>query len=180
MTPQLAVAPHFHLAGAWAERVSVADGAGWRAPHEGELTQLAVAPTTRQELAECVCLFSLPAHLCKAFWSMLEQQVARGDGDFVSFAAEVARFLAFKLLPAPEGAAFELVLRMAGGAFDGSGLWGVVNLADEPAFVTWPALRLRLGPGEGCRVPAGLTLDLLPQGEEPAVLLVVRLAGFPA
>ena len=60
-------------------------------------------PTTREELAERVCLFSLPAHLCKAFWSMLEQQATRGDGDFVGFAAEVAPFLTFKLLPPPEG-----------------------------------------------------------------------------
>ena len=159
------------------ERVSVADGPGWRAPQEVELPQLVVEPTTREELAECVCLFSLPAHLCKAFWSMLEQQATRGDGDFVSFAEEVARFLAFKLLPPPQGAAFELVLRLADGAFDSGGLWGVVNLADEPAFVAWPGLRLRLGPGEGCRVPAGLTLDVLAESEEPAVLVVVRTSA---
>lgn len=177
MTPQLVVAPHFHLAGTWADRLLVADGVGWRAPQEGELAQLVVEPRTREELAACVCLFSLPAHLSRAFWSMLEQQATRGEGDFVSFAAEVARFLAFKLLPPPEGAAFELVLRVAGGTFDAGGLWGVVNLADEPAFVVWPALRLRLGPGEGCRVPAGLALDVLPQGEEPAVLLVVRASS---
>ena len=63
---------------------------------------------------------------------------------------------------------------MSGGAFDGAGVWGVVNLSDEPAFVSWPALGPSLGPGEGCRVPAGLTLDVLPPGEGPAVLLVVR------
>jgi hypothetical protein len=174
MTPRLTVAPHFHLAGTWAERLLVADDAGWRPAQDGELTQLLSEPKTREELAECVCLFSLPAHLSKSFWSMLEQQATQGDGDFVNFAAEVARFLTFKLLAPPEGAAFELVLRMAGGAFDGAGLWGVINLSDEPAFVAWPELRLRLGPGEGCRVPAGMAQDVLPSGDEPAVLVVVR------
>ena len=174
MNPPLAVAPNFPPAGAWPERLLVPDSDAWRAPEEAELAALVREPTTQKELAECACLFVLPAHLRLSFWQMLQRQAEHGDGDFVAFAAEVARFLAFKQLPAPAGAAFELVVQTARGAFDGAGLWGVANLGDEPALIAWPTLRLRLGPGEGCRLPGGAAPDVLPGGDDPGVLLVVR------
>jgi len=175
MNAALCLAPHFHLPGAWTDRLLVPEGDAWRAPNEAELAAIVREPRTREELAGCVCLFAIPAHLRSSFWSMLSRQAAEGDGDFVAFAEEVARFLAFKQTSPPAGAAFELVLRLAGGAFDGSGVWGVVNLADEPAFVAVAGLRLRLGQGEGCRVPPGTDLDVLPpEGEEPGMLLIVR------
>src|SRR5262249_32950138 len=128
------------------------------------------------ELAGCVCLFALPGHLRSSFWSMLERQATEGDGDFVAFAQEVASFLAFKQLPTPAGSAFELVLRPSGEPYHGAGTWGVVNLGEDRAFVAWPALRLRLGPGEGCRLPQGMPLDV-PPGQEADVLLIVREGG---
>lgn len=166
MKPTLAIAPHFHLAGGWADRLLVADG---------ELSAVVREPRTREELAGCVCLFSIPAHLRSSFWAMLARQASESDGDFVAFAQEVARFLSFKQLPPPAGSAFELVLHPAGGPYQGAGLWGVVNLGEGPTFVAWPGLRLRLAPGEGCRLAGGAPPEVLPpDGEEPDVLLVIR------
>jgi hypothetical protein len=178
MKPSLTVAPHFHLAGEWVARLLVSDGESWRAPDEAEIASLVSAPQTRDELAACVCLFALPGHLRSAFWSMLARQASGGDGDFVAFAAEAAGFLQFKQLPPPEGSAFELILRPAGAAFQAAGLWAVINLGEEQAVVAWPALRLRLGPGEGCRLPDGAAPEVLPPADDEAdVLLVVRAGG---
>lgn len=176
MSVTFTIAPHFHLAAPWAERILVADGPGWRVPTDDELKTLVRQPTTHEELAACVCLFALPAHLRSAFWAMLERQAAEGDGDFVAFAAEAARFLAFKQLAPPEGAAFELVVH-ANGLFDGTGVWGVVNLGDSTSIEV-EAVRVRLGPGEGCRLPNSVPLALVSgAGEEPDVLVVVRWAS---
>jgi hypothetical protein len=174
MRPAVTIAPHFHLAGAWADRLLIADGVNWRAPQDAELADLA-PEATPEHLASCACLFSVPAHLRSSFWAMLEKQGSADDGDFVGFSAEVARFLAFKMMPAPEGAVFELVLRMPGGEFNSGGLWAIMNLGDEPALLAWPELRLRLGPGEGCRVPDGWPTDVVPpENGEAGVLLLVR------
>jgi hypothetical protein len=95
--------------------------------------------------------------------------------DFGAFAAEVGRFLAFKELPPPERAVFELVLRAAGGKVEPRDLWAVVNLDDDPVVVGLPGLRLRLGAGEGARFPEGVAAELLPsEGDTPDVLLLVR------
>lgn len=150
-----------------------------RSPSSAARAALVREPRTAGGLAECVCLFSLPAHLLSAFWATLERQASDGDGDFAGFADAVARFPAFKQFPAPEGATFELVVRPADGAFDGRGLWGVVNLG-QPVPLAWPGLRLLLRPGEGCRPAQGLALDVLPpDGADPDVLLTIRGRPYP-
>ena len=108
---------------------------------------------------------------------MLSEQAAEGDGDFVAFADEMRRFLAFKELPPPADAVFELLVQDASGQVDASGLWALVNLGEEPVVLAWPELRLRLSPGEGCRVAAGLPPDVVPPAEEPEepnVLVAIR------
>lgn len=171
----VAVAPNFHLPGAAEGRLLVADGAGWRSPTEGEPF------ATPEQPSGLILLFALPGHLRASFWVMLEQ--AGPDADFDGFASEVQRFLAFKQLPAPERAVFELVLHGVGGTVEPSGLWAVVNLGDDPVVVGVPGLRVRLGPGEGSRLPAEIATEVIPpEGEAPDVLLLVRqpmLAGPP-
>lgn len=162
----VAVAPNFHLPDAPGGRLLVADGAGWRPSPEGEQSAL-VAPV------EPVLLFVLPGHLRSAFWAMLDQGGAAAEFD--AFALEVGRFLAFKQLPPPERAVFELALHGAGGKVEPGGLWAVVNLGDDPVVVGMPGLRLRLGAGEGCRLPEEVAAEVLaPEGETPDVLLLVR------
>src|SRR5262249_20365864 len=120
-----------------------------------------------------VLLFVLPGHLRSSFWGMLEQGGAAGG--FEAFASEVGRFLAFKELPPPERAVFELVLHGAGGKVEPRGLWAGVNLGEDPVLVGGPGLRVRLGAGEGGRLPEEVAAEVLPpKGDTPDVLLLVR------
>jgi hypothetical protein len=163
------VAPNFHLDTALTERLSAAEGA--------DLSGLAPATATRAEMGDCVCLFVLPGHLCSSFWGMLEcaQQAGGAPIDFDGFAAAVRGFLAFKELPPPKEATFELVLRQPEGEVDADRLWAVVNLSDVAAVLEVPGASLRLGPREGCRCPDGLPVRVLPpESEGPEVLLVIR------
>ena len=97
-------------------------------------------------------LFAIPAHMRARFWDMLGEQAAEGTGDFITFAADLRQFLVFKELPPPADATFDLLVQDAGGAVDPAGLWALVNFSDEPLLLDWPGVRLRLGPGEGCRI----------------------------
>src|SRR5262249_52822358 len=92
----IAVAPNFYLPGPPADRLLIADGAGWHKPSEGE--------RSAEPHGDAVLLFALPGHLRTSFWGMLEW--GGEAGEFDAFASEVGRFLAFKQLPAPEGAVF--------------------------------------------------------------------------
>jgi hypothetical protein len=185
---RVVVAPSFHLSFDGAERLRLAagverDGSGffpcgaWRPPDERELTMLLADPTvplSPQVLAEAFRLFRLPQHLCAAWWRLLEQAQAAGTTGlkgFDRFTADVAALLAFKEIPVPDEAAFDLILADAGQrsvfrpgsagglAFNlpettplpltdlppGSGLWGAINLGDGPAsllYVNQPARAL--------------------------------------
>jgi hypothetical protein len=167
------VAPNFHLPEAPAGRLLVADGAGWRPPSEDERSALALRSATPDAQSGQVLLFALPGHLRAYFWGMLEQGEAAAGFD--AFASEVGRFLAFKQLPPPEGAVFELVLQRAEGKVEPCGLWAVVNLGDDPVVVGVPGLRLRLGAGEGSRLPEDVAAEVIPpEGDASGVLLLVR------
>jgi len=146
----------------------------WRPPDEQEQAVLLPDPSlpfARQGLRDCLCLFQLPRHLRSTGWQMLEQAhetEEKRQAGFAAFAAEVARFLAFKDLPVPDGAAFELVVSKPGQrsshwngqppglAFNLDGatpvpvrdearrprLWGGINLGDEVTsllFLNLPA-----------------------------------------
>ena len=171
MRPTFAIAPNFQSTGGWMDRLLVPEGDGWRAPREEELAAL-VAETPRTDGA--ACLFVIPGHLRAKFWSMLSEEAAEGTGDFVSFADEMRKFLAFKELPPPAEAVFELLVQDAGGEVDTARLWSLVNFGDEPLLLAWPGVRLRLDPGGGCRLNAGLPPGVVPPAEEPNVLLVIR------
>jgi hypothetical protein len=148
----------------------------------------------REEVTGCLCLFVVPMHLRSAFWNLLVQAQEHGaispDG-FNAFAAEVARFLAFKELPLPGGAVFELVAHAPGQAapLTATCLWGLINLGETaPSLVffnmpgrddvapDYAPVRLQLEPGEGVRIPAEVLLgsDGLDQ-EQPDVLLLIRM-----
>jgi hypothetical protein len=208
---RLVVAPHFHLSGDWSRRVSLgtgvkpsAEGPGpqpsWRPASDEELTALVLdptQPTAREELADCLCLFTVPAHLRATFWGLLA--AAREQGEvppegFNAFVAQVAQFLAFKQLPVPVSAVFDLIVSSPGQApVPGSSpLWGLINLGEDPAslvFVNVPAedcppVRIALEPGEGLRFPRDGVLvssDSVDR-EQPDLLLVVRppAAATPA
>jgi hypothetical protein len=222
---RLVVAPAFHISLDSSQRILLGAGVEregdgfvprppWRFPEANELGLLFPDPSLleRQELRNCLCLFQLPQHLRSAWWRMVEQAQETGapqlDG-FAAFVAEVANFLAFKDIAAPEGAAFDLLVSKPGqqtvpfgltcnlGEARCSGLWGGINLGDEPTallFINllvgdiqaelarhpdYPPIRLRLEPGEGFRLPAGglLVAGCTLDKEEPDVLLLVRHRG---
>jgi hypothetical protein len=170
MRPAFAIAPDFHLLGGWSDRLLVADGGDWRAPREEELaTLVAEAPAPDTGL-----VFTVPAHMRARFWEMLGEEATEGTGDFVTFAADLRQFLAFKELPPSADAVFDLVVQDVGGAVDTAGLWGLVNFGDEPLLLEWADVRLRLGPGEGCRVGAGLLPSVGAATDEPNVMVAIR------
>jgi hypothetical protein len=219
---RLVVAPHFHLATDWLGRLSLgarveqtAQGLmaqpPWRLPSADELAVLLpdpTRPTARAELPGCLCLLVLPVHLRAAFWDLLARAPEPGAipaEDFSAFVAEIARFLAFKELPVPAGAVFDLVVTRPKPetCLAPAGLWGLINLGEDAASVVflnvpagevpagdYPPVRLRLGPGEGVRVPAGILLGTGTSGtsgtdeserDQPDVLLLIRLPpGAPA
>jgi hypothetical protein len=171
MRPTFAIAANFQIGGGWTDRLLVAEGGGWRAPREDELAALVVeAPRTDGT----ACLFVVPGHLRAKFWAMLGHEAAEGTGDFVGFADEMRQFLAFKELPPPAHAVFELLVQDVGGEVDTALLWSLINFGDEPLLLAWSGVRLRLGPGEGCRLDAGFPPGVVPPVEEPTVLLAIR------
>jgi hypothetical protein len=160
------VAPSFYLRIDWPRRLLLAAGveregaaffprSNWRPPDDREVDLL-----TRQGLADCLSLFQLPRHLFTAWGRLLERAGVSGEGrleGFDAFVADVAEFLAFKDLPVPEGAAFDLLVSTPGlrslprkgmapgltfslaahapypveGATRWPRLWGGVNLGEE-------------------------------------------------
>jgi hypothetical protein len=171
MRPTFAIAPNFQSGGGWTDRLLVAEGDRWRAPRADELAAL-LAETPRADGA--ACLFVIPGHLRAKFWTILSEEAAEGTGDFVAFADELRQFLAFKELPPPADAVFELLVQDADGEVDTGRLWSLVNFGDEPLLLAWPGVRLRLDPGEGCRLSAGFPPGVVPPAEEPTVLLAIR------
>ena len=171
MRPAFAIASNFHVSGGWLDRVLVAPNEGWRAPREDELAAL-VAEAPRTDGA--ALLFAIPAHMRARFWTMLSEQAAEGTGDFIAFAADMRQFLVFKELPPPADAVFELLAQDAGGKVNAAGLWALVNFGDEPLHLDWPGVRLRLGPGEGCRIDPSCPPGVVPPAEEPNVMVAIR------
>jgi hypothetical protein len=210
---RLVVAPHFHLAIDWPGRLALGarveravDGLvahpPWRPVSADELAVLLLDPSqpaARAELPGCLCLWALPAHLRTAFWDLLarapEPGVLPAEG-FDTFVAEIARFLAFKHLPVPVGAAFDLVVTRSGPAarLAAAAWWGLINLGEDAVSLVFlnvaaggvPAadylpVRLQLGPGEGVRIPAGMLLGTDGfERDEPDVLLLIRLPAADA
>ncbi|HWP14722.1 MAG TPA: hypothetical protein VNM46_03790 [Xanthobacteraceae bacterium] len=170
MRPAFAIAPDFHLSGGWSDRLLLAEGEGWRSPREDELAAL-MGESSEAESA--VLLFTVPAHMRGRFWEMLGEEAAEGTGDFVTFAADLRQFLAFKELPPPADALFDLVVQDVGGAVDTAGLWALVNFGDEPLVLDWPDVRLRLGSGEGCRTSTELPA-VAPPADDPNVMVAIR------
>jgi hypothetical protein len=170
MRPTFATAPNFQGSG-WTDRLLVAEGAGWRAPRADELAAL-VAEEPRTDGA--AWLFAIPQHLRAKFWDMLGEEAAEGTGDFVAFADAVRQFLAFKELPPPAEAVFELLVQDVGAEVNTARLWALVNFSDEPVLLAWPGVRLSLLPGAGCRLDTGFPPGVVPPAEEPAALLAIR------
>jgi hypothetical protein len=167
----VAVAPNFHLHGALADRLLIADGAGWRPPCDSERSMF-VPQSALPDASDAILLFTLPGHLLSFFWGMLKRGVLAEDFDTIT--SEVARFLTFKQLPPPERAIFELVLHGAGANVEQRSPWAVMNLGDDPILVGLRGLRLRLGSGEGIRLSEEIETEFVPpDGDAPDVLLLV-------
>jgi hypothetical protein len=153
---RLAVAPHFHLAIDWPERLALGAeveqtaeglvaGPPWRAPIAEELAALILDPAppiSCGELDLCLCLLVLPAHLRSAFWELLAQATEPGTlpfEGFNAFAAEIALFLAFKGLPVPDGVVLDLVVNRPGPVthLGNADWWGLINLGEDAASVVF-------------------------------------------
>ena len=70
----------------------------------------------------------------------------------------------------------ELLVQDAAGTVKTDDVWALINFGEEPVLLAWPQLHLRLVPGEGCRMNAGLPPDVVPPPkDELNVLLAIRL-----
>jgi len=170
-----AIAPHFQCKGSWKDRLRVAEGSGWRTPHDDELADLTPKKFSDDDTA-CLCLFSIPEHMRSRFWAMLNDEAASGTGDFVEFSEKLARFLTFKELPPPKDSVYELLIQDARGKVETGDVWALMNFGEEPILIAWPQLQLRLRPGEGCRMTVSLPPKVVqPPKDELNVLLAIRL-----
>jgi hypothetical protein len=110
------------------------------------------------------------------FWAMLNEEAAAGTGDFDEFSDGLAEFLTFKELPPPQDSVCELLVQAPGGTVKTGDVWALINFGEEPVLLAWPQLRLRLVPGEGCRMAAGLPPDVVPPAEDELnALIAIRL-----
>jgi len=173
--PHFAIAPNFQCKGSWTDRLLLAEGDGWRAPHDDEVVGL-TANEPSGDGAAVSSLFAVPVHMRTRFWAVLDEEAAAGTGDFVSFSGDFAEFLTFKNLPPPKDSVYELLVQDADGQVSADDVWALINFGDEPVLLAWPQLQLRLAPGEGCRMAAGLPPDVLrPVKDELNVLFAIRL-----
>ena len=179
--------------------------AAWRAPTADERAWLlppADGPMPEEEANAVVSLFQLPMHLCAAWQQLLEQSASTlAEGKlqgFDLFASRVVEFLAFKKILVADRTHCELIVGNPGqpdvdaGPTQRSGtdtpprpqLWGGINLGDEDGVIVlcsitggsdFPMVRLRLGPGEGFRLPpVGVILgSCTDDGHEPNVMLII-------
>jgi hypothetical protein len=175
------VAPHFHLPADWPRRLllgaGVAEDEGrfvpvdsWRPPSPEELALLVPAPdgkTSPEELEACVCLFGLPGHLLASWWDLLEWAAGELDAcrlpGFERFLGQVTEFLAFKGLPAPEGARCDVVVSKPGRR---SPLW--VPGTDHAAGLPRP------GPQEDLWARSWCGINL---GDEETSVVLINLQG---
>jgi hypothetical protein len=182
----LLVAPRFHLAVDWADRLLLGrvepeddrffPGPSWRPATPDELDLLVARPDTplTEAQARGLCLLALPRHLLAGFWSMLEADQESAEphlAGFDHFAGEVGKFLDFKGAPVGPGAVFDLVASRPGQRSiqwdPGRGL--PIGLTfDRADGARWP-------PEEPDRTPrlwGGFNL-----GDEPVSLLFVNLTA---
>jgi hypothetical protein len=154
------------------DRLLVADGGGWRAPHDDELVGL-TSSQPPEDSSACSQLFSIPAHMRTRFWAMLDDEAAAGAGDFVQFSDDLAQFLTFKDLSPPKDAVCELLVQDASGTVSTDDIWALMNFGEEPIRLAWPRLQLQLVPGEGCRMAVGLAPDVVPPVKDELNLMIV-------
>jgi hypothetical protein len=127
---RLVVAPCFHQSVDWSSRLLVSGGVEeaqgrfvpqppWRAPTAAELAALVTdsSPAQRNDLDSCLCLFPLPQHVQTTWWGLLDRARLGGTMQlegFDVFVRAVSSLLAFKELPVPDGASFDLVASQPG------------------------------------------------------------------
>jgi hypothetical protein len=172
--PSFAIAPNFQCKGSWADRLLVAEGEGWRSPSKDELDSL-TPEAPAQDGTACCSLISIPVHLRERFWSMLNDQVAEGTGNFDLFSEDMTEFLTFKGLSPPPELVCELLVQETNGKVDTGDVWALMNFGDDPLTLAWPGLRLRLTPGDGCLLGTGPSPDVVPpETDNPNVLFAIR------
>lgn len=175
MKPLFAIAPNFQCKGSWTDRLLLAEGEGWRAPHDDEVVSLTVKEPSADGASSS--MFSIPVHMSTRFWAMLQDEAEAGEGDFVAFSDDLANFLTFKNLPPPHDSVCELLIQEAGGSLSTSDVWALINVGEEPVMLAWPGLQLRLIPGEGCRLAEDLPPAIVPPAQDELnVVFAIRLA----
>lgn len=153
---RLTLAPRFHTAVAWTERLRINSGSerrngvvvprtDWRLPTEAELELLLTTDdpaTVRGFPPEALSLLGIPEHLRREWWDRAGPEIA--EGSFAGpgsqrFAASLRAYFEFKHWPLPPAAACDVVLSQPGQpllqfATPGGGrIDCLINLGDEAA-----------------------------------------------
>src|SRR5215470_5565672 len=108
------VAPRFHCAGDWADRLRLSGGLvrsaavihprdEWRAPAEAELRILVAGERAPPSPHPVVQLFAIPAALRSRWWELAERDEGSGSSlpGYDGLIEDLVEFLRFKRLPVP-------------------------------------------------------------------------------
>ena len=173
MTASFAVAPNFQCKGSWADRLLVAEGAGWRAPDAAELVSLTQTPEDAVASTACFPFRCICAAASGPCWTKKRPRAAATSSVFPTIWPQ---FLTFKDLSPPKDSVCELLVQDAGGKVTTSDVWALINFGEDPLLLAWPGLQLRLNPGEGFQTAAGSPPEVVPPAnDELNALVAIRL-----
>jgi hypothetical protein len=168
----------------------------WRAATSAELELLLAGQGAGCWERDC-CLLRFPEHLRRLWWDRAAAELLAASEEQVEyqgFLKEVSAFLQFKGVPLLPACRFDLLARPPGQSSalgpdsDPARLIALINLGDEATGVVlwdrpvgvdeldYPLVRMRLQPGDGCWLPAGISAwpaDTIDKTDLD-VLLVIR------
>jgi hypothetical protein len=185
----LTVAPRFHLAADWANRLTMGAGVSqldgrffprgpWRPLTADEINLLIAGPEPGPEQdAETGWLFQIPGHLRAAWWELLDRSVEAPDPalpGFEGFTGQVAEFLRFKHMEVPASLQMEVVVTAAGRGSMRSDRETGVPAGLGPSLAPWAACTLPEGEGGGDVLPRLWAVVNL--GDEDTQLVLIALA----
>ena len=172
MKPAFAIAPNFHLGGGWSDRLLVAENEGWRAPREDELAAPRGGDTAAVTPRLCCSRFRRTcAPASGTCWARRPPRAAAISSPSRRTCASSSPSRSCRRPPTPRSIfwfrtwAARWILPVSG---------RLINFSDEPLLLDWPGVRLRLGPGEGCRIDPRSPPGVVPPAEEPNVMVAIR------
>lgn len=164
MLTKIGFAEHFH------SRLDISE----RLQPESKLEIISFA-----QWSDDICLFVLPNHLQKKWWSEAVRELlpnVHASAQFEEFMQAFKDFANYKSIPLVEHHQFEILIRVAGHSENkrhNQQLCAVVNLGDASTSVSIGNEFIALEPCDGCWIPPNVCLQLNPiQNDEKLDVLL--------